>query len=324
MALTIEDIAKLSSTSKSTVSRYLNGGSVSEKTSERIKKAIDKTGFEMNIAASRLKTKKSNLVGVLFEGFGSSSISRMMQGINIKLHELDYQPFFMYDDLSQDNKINSMKALVAQGVDGIILGSSIITEEHLRYISSLYIPVLIVGQKSEIIPYCKIDDYKTGQLLANYLVKKNYKRIAYIGRTEIDKAVGIDRKNGFCDVFKKNKDKQLFLFESHFNIESAYAQAENILKIQPDLIVGATDRIIMGVIKYLNEKKIRIPEQIAVAGFGDNEYDEVLNPKLTSVFMDYKTLGEKSAENIVKLINNEHIEKDFTDFLIKLKIRESA
>ncbi len=324
MALTIEDIAKLSDTSKSTVSRFLNGGSVSAKTSERIKKAINETGFEMNLSASRLKTKKSHLIGVLFEGFGSFSISKMMIGINKKLQELSYQPFFMYDDLSEDNKINSMKALVSQGVDGIILGSGVITKEHLKYISSLPIPVLILGQRSEFVPYCKIDDYKAGQLLANYLVNGDYKKIAYIGRSEIDKAVGVERKNGFCDVIKADKNKQLFLFESHFTIESSYKQAEEVLKVQPDLIVGATDRIIMGIIKYLNEQGIRIPDQIAVAGFGDNEYGEILNPKLTSVFMDYSTLGEKSAETIVKLINNEPVEKNYTDFCIKLRKRESA
>lgn len=325
MALTIEDIAKLSGTSKSTVSRYLNEGSVSKKTAQKIKRIIEETGFEMNISASRLKRKKSNLVGVLFEGFGSNSVQQMLSGINRQLKDSGYLPFIILDEVGAENRMNNVKALVNQGVDGIIYGAGSFTAEHIQYLSKVDVPVILIGQENEYIPYRKIDDFKAGFLLGEVLSKNKYEKICLLTWSETDKAVGIERRNGFLKGIKSiNPPGQILTIESTYDMHENYLIAETVLKENPDLIVGSTDRMIMGVIEYLNEHKISIPNTVSVAGFGNYEYGKALYPPLTSVQLDYSSLGMDTAKSIVQLISGDKIDHMSKDYNVEVIERGST
>lgn len=90
--MNIIDIANLCGVSKSTVSRYLTGGSISQKTADKIAKAIEETGFEHNVAAVQLKTNKSGLVGVIVDGLDSQSVTRILAGMSETCLDRGYQP----------------------------------------------------------------------------------------------------------------------------------------------------------------------------------------------------------------------------------------
>ena len=324
MALTILDIAKLSNSSKSTVSRYLNGGSVSPKTAERIKKVIDETGFELNLSAKRLKAKKSHLIGVLVEGIWSVSVGKVLRGINKSLREQDYQPFIMIDEVNEDNKISSMKSLIAQGVDGIILGVGQLTPEHLAFLHSTRIPTIILGQECESLPFKKVDDFSAGKLLAEYVIELNKRSIAYVGISEQDKAIGVSRKQGFIETIKKNCDADVYFIETDFSMDNAYSKAKEILDLNVDMIVGATDRICIGIMRYLNEHNIKIPDQVSIAGFGNYDFSNALYPSLTSVDFDYYLLGTSIANDIIKLVDKKNIISKQMDYPFHIVKRKST
>lgn len=325
MALTIEDIAKLSGTSKSTVSRYLNNGSVSKKTKERIKKVIDETGFELNVSASRLKRKKSNLIGVLFEGFESISVQKMLSGVNSTLKKLDYLPFIMLDEVGEEDRMQNVRALVNQGVDGIIYGAGQLTADHIQYLTKTGVPVILIGQELDYIPFRKIDDYQAGYKLGNYLSQSYYEKVVFLTRPETDKAIGIERKKGFIDgMHSIHSPREIITIPSSFTIEDNYLLAEEVLQRQPDLIVGSTDRMIMGIVQFLNENEINIPQQVAVAGFGNYEYGKSLSPSLTSVNIDYWALGKDAAEGIVQLIEEQKLAVQDKDYAIEVIPRKST
>lgn len=326
MKITIEDIAKISNTSKSTVSRYLNNGSVSQKTAKNIKKAIKKTGFQINVSASRLKKNKSNLIGVLYEGFESISVSNMLSGINDELKTLNYQPFIMLDKVEEKERLKNVKALVKQGVDGIIFGTSTMTNKQLKYLSQLEVPVIIIGQKSNTIPYRKVNDYKASYDLGKYLGKNKYTKILFLTRPKADKAIGQERVQGFIDgIDIKQNNIKFKILTTKFSIKDAYDKTSEIFpKFHPDLIIGATDKMAMGAIWYLNMHNIKIPKETAVAGFGNYDYDEVLSPSLTSVSFDYFKLGKDAAKSIVALIDKKKIKQANEDFYIKIIPREST
>ena len=89
--VTIQDIANMVNVSKSSVSRYLNNGYVSEENAKKIKEAIEKTGFETNFFAKRLKTKRSKLIGIVIPRINSVTVGELLTGINRRLEENNYQ-----------------------------------------------------------------------------------------------------------------------------------------------------------------------------------------------------------------------------------------
>lgn len=323
MHITIEDIARISGVSKSSVSRYLNNGSVSKKSAEKIKEAIEKTGFETNVFASRLKSKKSHLIGVLMKGIESVSVTKTITGINRYLKQYDYLPFVIYDDVDEDNDLNKMKALVAQGVDAIIYGNSHCSNEIRQFISSIKIPVVMVGQKDSVFPYRKFDDYQAGRILGEYIKSCGMRNIVYLGVNEEDESVGVDRKQGIIDVFKTCTSYDFHYVEADFSFDASYQKAKECLAYHPDIIIGASDRMSMGALLYLHEQKISVPEQISVAGFGGYDFSKVTCPPLTTIAYDYYQLGRLAAQDVLKILNEECNEA-LNEPEMKLIIRESV
>ena len=195
--VTIQDIANMVNVSKSSVSRYLNNGYVSEENAKKIKEAIEKTGFETNFFAKRLKTKRSKLIGIVIPRINSVTVGELLTGINRRLEENNYQGIILISDLSIEKELSNIKSLAQQGVDGIIVNSISITKEHIKLVSKVSVPIIFTGQKSEYVDSIKINDYEAGTVLGKYFKEKGHKSVVFAGVTESDEAVGIERKQGF-------------------------------------------------------------------------------------------------------------------------------
>lgn len=304
--ITIKDIATLSQTSKSSVSRYLNDGYVSTEAAKRIQQAIEETGFETNFFAKRLKSKYSQLIGVIIPRLDSVSIGKTLNGINEVLTSKNMQPLIVSSDLDINKEIQNIKSLANQGVDGIIVQSLEITPAHLKLVKELTIPVWFTGQKNENVKYIKIDDYQAGQLLGEYFYQLGHKNLVFLGVSEIDQAVGLERKQGFLDVFKKHQANINFNFvETDFSFKKAYENGRKVLDYKPDAIICATDNIAMGLMSYLHEHGVKVPTDVALAGFGGYEIGSVMYPPLTTVVFDQEELGRKVALNLLQDIKGE-------------------
>ena len=104
--VTIQDIANMVNVSKSSVSRYLNNGYVSEEKAEKIREAIEKTGFETNFFAKRLKTKQSKLIGIILPRIDSVTVGKLLTGINKKLESEGYQGIILISELSVEKELS--------------------------------------------------------------------------------------------------------------------------------------------------------------------------------------------------------------------------
>jgi len=322
--VTIQDIANMVNVSKSSVSRYLNNGYVSEENAKKIKEAIEKTGFQTNFFAKRLKTKKSGLIGIVIPRIDSVTVGKFLTGINKELKENDYQGIILISELDIEKELSNINSLHQQGVDGIIINSMAITKKHIELTSKLTIPTIFTGQKSEFTNYIKIDDYEAGQIMGNYFKSKGHMNIVFLGVSEWDKAVGVDRKKGFIDAMEQNNSECNIKFvETDFSFTSAYNNTSKALEYNPTAIVCATDNICLGVLRYMHENNIKVPEEISVAGFGGYDIGTVSYPTLTTVAFDYELIGIKTARGILDLIEGKELQENNEDSL-KLIERESV
>jgi len=322
--VTIQDIANMVNVSKSSVSRYLNNGYVSEENTKKIKEAIEKTGFQTNFFAKRLKTKKSGLIGIVIPRIDSVTVGKFLTGINKRLKENDYQGIILISELDIEKELSNINSLHQQGVDGIVINSMAITKKHIELTSKLSIPTIFTGQKNEFTNYIKIDDYEAGQIMGNYFKSMGHTDIVFLGVNEWDQAVGVDRKNGFMDAIKENNSEcNIRCVETDFSFINAYNKASEVLKYSPTAIVCATDNICLGVLRYLHENNIKVPEEVSVAGFGGYDIGSVSYPTLTTVAFDYELIGTKTAQGILDLIEGKELQEN-DEASLKLIERESV
>lgn len=317
--VTISDVAKLAGVSKSTVSRYLNQGYISDKNAAIIKKAITDTGFKSNFFAARLKTKFNKLIGIVVPRIDSYSAGQTLAGINEILTQEQYQSIIVTSELDSTKEIQAIHQFHQQGVDAIIVISVGITQEKLSLMQQYSTPTIFVGQQHPDLNYIKLNDEKAGMLLGQHLEQCQFKNCVYLNVNKSDKAIGIERCQGFLQAFNGN----VHFINTDFSFEHAYLHAPEILKFKPDVIVGATDNIALGVFKYLQEKNIKIPNDIAVAGFGGYPVSEISSPALTTISFNFKLLGKNAAFSILKLLVGKTFHSCLEDNF-KLLIRSST
>ncbi|WP_281426477.1 LacI family DNA-binding transcriptional regulator [Paenibacillus sophorae] len=306
---TIIDIARAAGVAKSTVSRYLNGGSVSEETREKIERIIKQHNYVPNTFAQSLKAKKTSIIGTIVPRLDSFAVSQTLMGIDEELRERQYQLLISSANQDMNREIEEIYALARQKISGLLLLAAQITEQHLKAIRECRIPVVMIGQQHSLLHSVVHDDFHAGYMMGRHILNKGHRRIAYLGVTEQDIAVGVMRKEGFRKALDEYKDCEVRYYESSFRMNEAVAAAERLLEDwMPTIIVCATDNIALGVMKAAFLKQIPVPSGLSVTGFGGYDVTEIIHPALTTVKYHYKRAGKLAAENIISLVNREPVE----------------
>ncbi len=323
--VTIKDVADLAGVSKSTVSRYLNKGYISAEKQAKVRKAIEQTGFQSNFFAKRLKTRESKLIGIVLPRMDSVTVGKLLSGITRVLEPEGYQSILLVSQLSSKKELESMQKLQQQGVDAILVDSVGLTAEHVRRAQEWGLPILYTGQQNPAVHCLKIDDAAAGHRMGVYLRQMGHKHAVFAGVTESDEAVGIERKEGFIAGFCEGRtDVKVDFVETGFDFLSAYNQAEEIRKLAPSVVVGATDNISLGILRYFHERGISVPEDISVVGFGGYDVGAVVYPALTTVAFDYELMGMKAANYILSLLQGKGREETNLDMPLFFVERESV
>ena len=166
--MTIKEIAKLAGVSSAAVSRYLNGGYVSDEKKEQIKKVIEETGYQPSAQARMLRTKKACLIGVVVPKINSESISRITAGIEKVLSERNYQMLLAGTDNTPVKEIEYMRLFENYPVDGIILVGTMITAEHRRFLKESKVPVVVIGQHTKFANCIYHDEQKRDRVYRSF------------------------------------------------------------------------------------------------------------------------------------------------------------
>lgn len=322
--VTINDIAKKAGVAKSTVSRYLNKGSVSPQTREKIDKIIKETGYTPNAFARSLKAQKTNMLGVIIPRLSSASTNEVLEGIDATARELGYQLIITNSDQNLERELENIQTLVRQKVEGVIMLARQITKQHIDLINQTSIPFLFIGQKEDSIHSMIHQDYEAGKKIGEYAIKLGHRQFLYVGVPEYDQAVGVDRKKGVLDALKNEENITVESIETSFSRTAAYKKALEFLpNTTASYIVCATDNIAVAILKAASELGYSVPKDFSLSGFGGYEATSYVTPTITTVSYPYKKLGKESVKKIALLINKEEVPM-LSELGNKLVVKEST
>jgi len=305
--INIIEIAKLAGVSKSTISRYLNDGYVSDKNRLKIQKIINSTAYKPLCHAKALRTKITNLIGVIVPKISTETASRVVEGISNEVSKYGYDILIANTNLSVDKEIKYLEIFKNNQVDGIIFMATKLTEKHLSIMDSIEFPIVVIAQKTENYPCVYYDDYNASKDMVKLLLNKGHREIAFIGVTEEDISVGFERKRGYIDALKEYgvSYKEEFFKKGDFSMDSGYKLAAELMNQneKPKAIFAVSDSIAVGAMQYLTDMGYKIPEDISICSIGDSKMSRVVTPKLTTAHYFHKTAGEKGGEIMMELLN---------------------
>ena len=305
--ITINDIAKMANVSKSTVSRYLNNGRVSEDTANKIKKIIEEFNYEPNIFAQSLKAKSTKLIGIIAPRLDSIVTSRAIMSIDENLKKKGYNSLILNTSLDTNLELEYLEMLLNIKVDGIILLATQISEKHKTLIKRIPIPIIVIGQKCSDTVCIVNDDYGAGYKMGQHIKSKGHKKILYVGVDKQDRAIGVRRRNGVFDQFDKDCNYEIKEIISDFTTDTSERLVlEALGEYSPTAIICATDKIAVGAIRAI-EKIDKIPfKDISVTGFGGYS---TMKRILTTIRYNSVKVGKVSVDTMIMMIEGSKVDK---------------
>lgn len=224
------------------------------------------------------------------------------------LSERGYISLIMNANHSSDMEIRHIHSLKQMNVDGIILSATSLTKQHKTLIDKLTIPVVVVGQNYK--EYCVVnDDYQAAVSLVELIASKKYDDVLFVSVNASDEAVGKIRHQGIVDMLTQ-KHITFDILISDFSYEQTKQQLTKYLtQKRPRLILCSSTSQLLAAYKVIEMLNLRIPEDVAVCGFGGYEYNNLLKPHLTSLQFNTHEIGEKSAQMLLNILNGISVQK---------------
>ena len=265
--MTIKDVAKAAGVSSAAVSRYFNGGSLSEEKREKISKVVEKNHYVPNQTAQSMRTGKSGQIGVIVPKIHSDSLTQIMKGIAKSIEQWDYSFILGCTEGKQEKEVEYIESMQRNRIEGIILMGTVMTPYLAASIKKSKIPIVVTGQTFENVPCVYFDD-KSAMFDLTKLMLKKRKKLAYIGVTEEDLSAGRARKTGVEKALEESgMDKSSLVTRiSDFTIEGGYESMKSIIDDECDIdgVICATDLIAFGAIQALKEVNLSLALELTL------------------------------------------------------------
>jgi LacI family transcriptional regulator len=326
--VTIRDVARAAGVSVSTVSRVLNDkGDVAPETYEKVQKVIEELNYTSNLAAKSMRSRRTNVIGLIMPDVGDPFSVQVMRGINRVIEELDYDLILCTGgDVRKESSATREQRYISL-LNSITDGVIVVTPAATTF--STASPIVVVDPNKANPDYpAVIATNRAGALEAmQYLISLGHRRIGFIGgRPELQSAVR--RLQGYKDGLRQAKiplDSELVQV-GDYSMKAGSTCTQRLLNLPdpPTAIFAANDQSAIGVLKAAEEAGLRVPDELSVVGFDNIPEAAHINSGLTTVDQFIDKMGYVAAEMLISLIQGESLDTNLYEMPTQFIVRGSC
>ncbi len=328
MTVTIKDVARAAGVSVASVSRALNGHvSVTEPTRQRIVEAAGRLRYVPHAAARSLITRRTDMVGVLLPDLYGEFFSELIRGMDSAARASGRH---LLVSSSHGSAVEAEQALrTLQGrVDGLLVMSPHADTSLLAANLPSTLPTVLVSTRIAAGSYAafSIDNYGGATAMMRHLFDSGFRRIAFISGP-LRNFDADERLRGYRDALARQPGARELVLHGDFSESSGYRAGVDFCSRsdRPDAIFAANDMMALGCLFALTEHGLRVPDDIALAGFDDIPIARFVTPPLTTVRVRIAELGRRAFERLVALIDSDDAGEHATEELAcELIVRQSS
>ena len=334
--ITIYDIARHLNISATTVSRGLkNHPTINKNTRKKIADAAKELGYRSNTFASSLRSKRTHTIGVIVPRLNSNFMSSVLAGMEDAASREHYNLIITQSLEKREKEKANAHTMYNKRVDGLLISLAYDTENisHLQPFFSKGIPVVFFDrtydhdQSTSIL----IDNLKAAYDVTNHLLEQGCRRIMHLGGNML-RDVYSERLKGYRKALQDHKIpfNEKLIYISNLSEEAGTGAAKHILKMKPaarpDGVFSANDTAAVHCMIHLKSAGIRIPEDIAFAGFNNDPISKVIEPNLTTVNYSGYHIGEMAVMNLIGHLKGLSSTKTTNTIILRadLVVRESS
>ena len=332
--ITIYDLARKLNISIATVSRALKDDPVvSKKTKKKIADLAEEMGYRSNNFARNLRTQRTDTIGVIVPRLNSYFMSTVIAGIESIANSEGYNLIISQSSESGQKEIASAKTMFNNRVDGLLVSLAYDTENisHFEAFIKKNIPLIFFDRVEEHNSFTniQINNKKAAYEATAHLIEQGRRRIFYITATP-KRNVYVDRLEGYKEALAAHHldYKKEYVLISNLSQEAGAEAAALIRQMDPlpDAVFVANDNCAVGCMVALKKAGIRIPEDIAFAGFNNDPVCTVVEPNLTTINYPGYEMGQVAARNLISHLNGASSIHSTNTIILRseLVIRESS
>lgn len=302
MKITIKDIAKALEISTTTVSKAMNDYSdIGSETKKKVKEYAEKIGYEPNIHASFLRTKKTKLIGIVVPNLNTNFYSELVASLIVRITKNGYLPIVLNSAESEQVESENLERLMRQKVDGIFISLTKETTStvYLTKVMSSSSSLITFSNTSKVITCNKVvfNDKAIIKRVTEYLINKGNSKIAFIRKSLISQN-SINQFIGFREAHEVNKisiDNKRIVVSKQGTLSEGYRIAKELFNsgIQIDGFISYNDPLAIGAMMFYKENGSTIPNDIRFIGQENSEIGTFFTPELSSIKQNLSLMAEK-------------------------------
>lgn len=316
--MTMRDVAKAAGVSQPTVSHVLNDtASISPAVREKVLSIIDQMGYTQDAIAKSLKTRKTNVVGLIIPDASIGYYAEIISTVERELRNEGLILFLCNTLYNPDLEEQYIKALLQHNVSGIIVGYGLYNTDSYSDALKNDIPLVTLDDtfmyEENFIPYVRINNDSIASLAANHLYKIGARKIAFVSEPLFNDALK-QRYAGFKSSLKELglefDESRCFIEHNQYDkIDMGYNLGANIvLDNSIDAAFASSDQLAFGIIKRLKEFNRKTPDEIAIMGCDDAPLAKLISPELTTIAQPKTEMAKIGTHLLIKQINGQKLD----------------
>jgi len=312
---TMRDVARIAGVSTMTVSRVLGQPDiVAEATRDRVHEAIAQLGYVPDLIASSLSSKKSGFIAAIVPTLNNINFAETAGGLSETLKVAGFQLLIGYTDYQLEEEEALVRTMLARRPEGIVLTGSHHSMATRELLLAADIPVVEIWDlpKQPIGHAVGFSNLDVGMAMTSQLIRRGYRKIAFLAPPESEPGFrdfrGDERLEGYKRALQE-ADLPVDLVLRHGSGPVSFTHgAESLaalLKHRSDIdaVFAVSDLSAVGAVMECRRRGIRVPDDLAIAGFGDFEIGTQIIPSLTTVHVDCIGIGERTGQLLLTLLS---------------------
>ncbi len=310
--VTMEDVARAAGVSRMTVSRAMRAdGSVSQNTRDRILKIVSKMNYVPDQMAGSLSTKRSGFVATLVPSLNNVHYAKMVQALTETIETTGLQILLGHTDYSMAREEQLVESTLKRRPEAIALPFDGHTDRTINLLKQAQIPVIeLWDTPAKPIGYTVgFSNEHASFLMTEKLIELGYKNIAFVCETNDEWTRGAARRTGFKNAMEAaglSAHRMIRFGTPPMSIKDGHHIGQNLDQYYDDIdcVFCVSDSPAFGVLTALNEKGVKVPSDVGVAGFGNFEVSRYAMPSITTVKVDPAEVGRVAAELVIRLLDD--------------------
>lgn len=324
------DVARHAGVSSMTVSRVLRQPEVVKKELRlKVEAAIRETGYIYNLVASSLASQRSNTIALILPTVASSMFSDSVKGVADAAQRAGVQMIMAETGYSAADEQRAIESLLRRRPDGFIIIGVSHTRATRTMLEKSGIPVVETWDSTPtpIDSLVSLSNFDAMKAMTDAVIGLGFRRIAFVGTATRDRRARMRAKGYVAGLEAAGLHEPVILDASDLTSMSAGADmAGRLLALspRPDAVICLNDVIAAGALLAFQREGLRVPDDIAVAGFGDFDFARHLNPALTTVDIPRYKIGETATSILLDRIEGRCSPRQICEMGYRIALRGST